>query len=78
MTGVTVTGNVQVQTNATLQVSPNGTQGATIDGNVDVGAGAILFVLSNGVVSTIGGNIKVDGNNGGSLLFTTVGGNVQI
>src|SRR5437867_2532306 len=58
LSGVTVTGNVQVQTNATLQVIPNGTQGATIDGNVDVGAGASTFVLSDGVVSTIGGNIK--------------------
>jgi hypothetical protein len=80
LSGVTVTGNVQVQTNATLSVFSDGTQGATIDGNVDVGAGASLFVsgFSEGVVSTIGGSIKADGCISAVLgPFTAVGGNVQ-
>jgi len=44
--GVTVTGNVQVQTNAHLNISDNATQGSTIDGNMRVGQGLFLTCSS--------------------------------
>ena len=45
--GVTVTGNVQVQTNAHLNLSDtNATPGSTIDGNVRVETGAFLTYSS--------------------------------
>ena len=78
--GVTVTGNVQVQTNAHLNLSDtNATQGSTIDGNVRVETGAILDVfVSSGFTSTIDGNIVADQCSGVELVPAIVGGNVSI
>lgn len=51
---VTVTGNVQVQTNAQLYIVGD----STIDGNLDVGTGAILQVVDSGL--TVDGNIEAN------------------
>jgi hypothetical protein len=74
--GVTVTGNVQVQTNAALTfVAPS--PPSTIVGNVSVGTGASLNADSGG--------LTIDGNFNANQCLTavvnsgdTVGGNVQI
>jgi hypothetical protein len=77
--GVTVTGNVQVQTNAHLNISDNATQGSTIDGNMRVGTGAILDVfVSSGFTSTIDGNVVADQCSAVELVPAIVGGNVSI
>jgi hypothetical protein len=77
--GVTVTGNVQVQTNAHLNISDNATQGSTIDGNLRAGTGAILDVfVSSGFTSTIDGNIVADQCSAVELVPAIVGGNVSI
>jgi hypothetical protein len=76
LAGVTVTGNVQVQTNATLTF-PAPLPPSTIVGNVSVGTGAQLIVS--------GGGLTIDGNfvaNQCRFVFlnqgVAVGGNVQI
>ena len=77
--GVTVTGNVQVQTNAHLNISDNATQGSTIDGNLRAGTGAFLDVfVSSGFTSTIDGNIVADQCSAVELVPAIVGGNVSI
>jgi hypothetical protein len=75
LTGVTVTGNVQVQTNAALTIVAGGP--SKIVGNVSVGTGAQLIVS--------GGGLTIDGNfvaNQCRFVFlnqgVAVGGNVQI
>jgi hypothetical protein len=75
MTGVTVTGNVQVQTNAVLTF-PNSLPTSTIVGNVSVGTGASVGSFGG---LTIDGNL--DANQCLSVTLNapaTVGGNVQI
>jgi hypothetical protein len=77
MTGVTVTGNVLVQSNATL-VFPQPLPASTIVGNVSVGTGASVDVPN--------GNLTIDGNLGANQCLSVglngenvaVGGNVQI
>lgn len=80
LAGVTVIGNVQVQTNAELHVIPNGTQGSTINGNVQVGTGASLLVISldGHGTSTIDGNIAAEECSRVQMEPITVGGNVSI
>jgi hypothetical protein len=76
LNGVTVTGNVRVQTNATLSLDLP--VGSTINGNVSVGTGATFFVLSP---STIDGNVRADqcsSVESSSVPGAMVGGNVQI
>jgi hypothetical protein len=78
LNGVTVTGNVRVQTNATLSLDLP--VGSTINGNVSVGTGAIFFVISP---STINGNVVADQCRIVQMEVTgvtgaMVGGNVQI
>ena len=74
--GVTVTGNVQVQTNAVL--SSNATAPAsTIIGNVDVGTGATLDAEVGGL--TIDGNVKANQCLSVDLRHgVIIGGNVRI
>jgi hypothetical protein len=76
---VTVTGNVQVQTNAVLLIE-NSVQGSTIDGNVSFGTGASLFltVPGNTVISTIGGNIVANQCATVNLENINVDGNTKI
>jgi hypothetical protein len=52
LSDVTVTGNVQVQTNATLSVLRGTATGTTIDGNLRVGTGASLS--QNQILATVG------------------------
>jgi hypothetical protein len=76
LSGVTVTGNVLVQTNATLNIQLGG---VTIVGNVSVGTGATLR-------DDVNGDLTIDGNfnanqclsvNLDSLGVTTIFGTVQ-
>lgn len=81
LSGVTVTGNVKVETNARLNVYNNGTQGSTIDGNLLVRTGAIVFVNNTGVSNTIAmiaGNVEANQCNAVVLDDVIVGGNIHI
>ncbi len=79
LTGVTVTGNVQVQANAELAMRPNGTQGATINGNVEVGPGGTLIVNSAGTPggATIDGNVVANQCNIVAMFNIIVGNNYR-
>jgi hypothetical protein len=76
---VTVTGNVQVQTNALLTILFSAGPTTTIVGNVSVGTGARLNASNGGL--TIDGNFEANQCLGVSLVgspVNTLGGNVQI
>jgi hypothetical protein len=70
---VTVTGNVQVKANATLQTNP-GTN-TTIGGNLLVGAGATLSAFGH---LNVGGTVQADNCNEVVMTGTNVGSNVII
>jgi hypothetical protein len=76
--GVTVTGNVQVQTNAFLFIDID--QVTTIDGNLRVETGATFGFASIGHPSSmiVHGNVNADKCNNASLYLVKVDGNVSI
>jgi hypothetical protein len=79
--GVTVTGNVQVQLNATLNISsgPGGAPETTIGGNLLVGTGATLDAFSSlPLATTVNGNVSADHCTSFIMFPVKVGGNVTI
>lgn len=79
LSDVTVTGNVQVQTNAFLSVNADSTgTGTTIDGNLHVGAGATLASATTPRTMTVDGNIEADQCNNVDIEGDKVAGNVDI
>ena len=78
LTNVTVVGNMQVGTGATLLVFPGFEQTVTIDGNIAAGGCKSVFLAGDFGVISVGGNVTIQNCTSPTESGTGYSGNVTI